>query len=378
MKKKVQYILLFLLGGILGFLLGFMVYRSEPKAEETISAQIEATKTDAAKQQSSSESTTQEAESESKETITEMTTETTTQDSTIELTEAVDIDEEITSELVLDDDLCVIENTSYQIPQDKLQRLQKLKLDSGKNYSFYIKDLNNGAVFSYHDTSKIFCASSIKFPYAFYVSRYISLNNSQLYEERITYTQRYVPADRGGSGIIQYEPAGSEFSIGELLDYSIRYSDNVAYSMLVDYFGRNEYGDFVSSFEAESLRLGNGAYPYITARDLGKTYEAYYKEFGQDTGAEYLWDSLTHCETGVYGVHSFDTIEFIRDILSCTVAEKYGCTPNSYNHAGIVMREQPYVMVILTENGLYNTAAQWHRELITLLDEIVIEYQNHF
>lgn len=38
MKKKVQYILLFLLGGILGFLLGFMVYRSEPKAEETISA----------------------------------------------------------------------------------------------------------------------------------------------------------------------------------------------------------------------------------------------------------------------------------------------------------------------------------------------------
>lgn len=42
------------------------------------------------------------------------------------------------------------------------------------------------------------------------------------------------------------------------------------------------------------------------------------------------------------------------------------------------MREQPYVIVILTENGLYDTAAQWHRELITLLDEIVIEYQNHF
>lgn len=102
-----------------------------------------------------------------------MTTETTTQDSTIEITESVNIDEEITSKLVLDDDLCITENTSYQIPKDKLQRLQKLKLDSGKNYSFYIKDLNNGAIFSHQDTSKIFCASSIKFPYAFYASIYI-------------------------------------------------------------------------------------------------------------------------------------------------------------------------------------------------------------
>ena len=73
--------------------------------------------------------------------------------------------------------------------------------------------------------------------------------------KRITYTQRYVPADREVLELFNMNLQEVSFLLGELLDYSIRYSDNVAYSMLVDYFGRNEYGEFVSSFEAESLRL---------------------------------------------------------------------------------------------------------------------------
>lgn len=293
------------------------------------------------------------------------------------LTNSKDCEEKQES-LAFDDGICVIENTVYRIPQEKLQKLQQLKSDSEKNYAFYVKDLNSGAVFSYRSTSPMYCASSIKFPYAFYVSKYITENDPQIYEQRITYTESYVPSYTGGSGKIQFEPIGSSFSIGEILDYSIRYSDNVGYKMLVDRFGRKGYGEFVSSLQAESLRIENNRYPYITAEDLGTVYEVYYNELNQNTGADYLWDSLTDCETGVFGVHYFDTIEFIRDILSCTVAEKYGGTPESYNHAGIVMRDQPYVMVILTENGLYHTAPEWHRELITLLDEIVMDYQNSF
>lgn len=275
-----------------------------------------------------------------------------------------------------DDEICMIENTTYRIPEEKLQKLQQLKSDSKKDYAFYVKDLNTGAVFSYRSTSAMYCASSIKFPYAFYVSKYITENNPQIYEERIAYTERYVPTFTAGTGKIQYEPIGSSFSIGEILDYSIRYSDNVGYQMLVERFGRKSYGEFVSSLQAESLRIENGRYPYITAEDLGKVYEAYYNELNQNTGADYLWDSLTNCETGAFGTAYFDTIEFIREILDCTVAEKYGCTPESYNHAGIVMREQPYVMVILTKNGSYHTAPEWYRELIALLDEIMTEYQS--
>lgn len=104
-------------------------------------------------------------------------------------------------------------------------------------------------------------------------------------------------------------------------------------------------------------------------------YEAYYKELGNTGGSDFLWKSLIECETGVFENFGYDTIEFMRNILNCTVAEKYGGTGKCYHHAGIVMREKPYVLVLLTENRLGDTKPQWTREMILLLDEIMTEYQ---
>lgn len=150
-----------------------------------------------------------------------------------------------------------------------------------------------------------------------------------------TYTEA---GKREGSGVIQHESFGSEYTYRELCELAIRKSDNVAFWELRRVFGYSDFWSFNARLNVNSVRNN---FNNITAADMA-TYLRYMYNFietDERYGAEFKsW--LINSAHGVmipYAVHP------------TKVAHKYGWDENAYHDAGIVYHENPYLLVVLTD-----------------------------
>ncbi len=110
-------------------------------------------------------------------------------------------------------------------------------------YSLYIKDLTSGKIYEYNPEELIYGASLYKIlvgatVYDLISQDKLSLNYEYTYEKRDFY---------GGTGVIQTQPVGTQYSIEELLDYLFKDSDNIAQNILV----RNIGDDAILKFYSE-------------------------------------------------------------------------------------------------------------------------------
>lgn len=226
------------------------------------------------------------------------------------------------------------------VDAELLARLKGVCSPYRDTLSFYYKDLVSGYSIEFRADTIYQTASVIKAPYVKYLLETVNLDLNK----KLKMTKK-----QGGSSHIDAKPIGTEFTVKELMEYAIRYSDNTAYYMLNEEFGFsgfNAYSDMlgIRSNNANNLTLvfPKPRFGYLSARDAGLYFEdiAEYIEKGGEN-AKLLKSWLTTTTVG----------GMLAEALSETyeVAHKYGEQGSqAYHDAAIVYAPQPYVLTILT------------------------------
>lgn len=253
-----------------------------------------------------------------------------------------------------------------QMDPELLARLRGVCSPYKFEMSFYYKDLVSGYSIEYRADEIYQTASVIKAPYVKYL-----LTSGVDLTKTLTMTNK-----QGGSLHIDEQPLGTKFTVKELMEYAIRYSDNTAYYMLNEEFGFEGFNDYAKSLGIASNAANNltlmfpkPRFGYLSARDAGLYFEdiARYIEQGSEN-AKMLKGWLT--STTVEGM--------LADALGKTydVAHKYGLQDlgnaysRAYHDAAIVYAPQPYVLTILTTMEAGDAADKAFSNVAALIDAI--------
>ena len=122
----------------------------------------------------------------------------------------------------------------------------------------------------------------------------------------------------------------------------MRYSDNVAYYMLISVFGRDGFNRMIKDW-GYSTGLYSTNYPNVNSEMLCTSMlRLHEKVISSDESCwEYVWTGLT--ESIFYEVR--------KEINYCDVAVKCGLPKSYYNEVCYIDSESPYVLVIMSRTN---------------------------
>jgi len=232
--------------------------------------------------------------------------------------------------------ICTYQGYAYvnlEIAQS-VRRLSNFFRRYGGNVAIFYKNIESGFTYIHNPNAVFFGASVPKLYHALYVYTLAEMGLISL-DTIHTYTR----ADYwGGSGVIRRMPFGREFTTRELLRYSIVYSDNVAFRMLVRNYNHPEFTfhDFAYSLRVTVRHVYNIFAQNTTARDAGKWAQAVFEYIESDGRyAHFLKYDLLN--VAVRFIHS-----------SYPTFQKYGWTSRFFHDLAIVYAESPYILIILS------------------------------
>ncbi|WP_051585892.1 serine hydrolase [Caldanaerobius polysaccharolyticus] len=226
--------------------------------------------------------------------------------------------------------------------------------------SVYVHDLTTGQTLSIGGDNVYAAASTIKLPLVLYLYEQAAAGKIDL-NTKLTYTPKYYMQ---GTGILQGQPFGGQYTIRELSRLAIEYSDNVAWQMLLDYAGQDNLTAFEKSLGANATGLVNGL-SVTTPKDMDIYLSELlaFRDENYDLGNEVLY----------YMEHSIFSEGIPQELPSgVVVAHKMGALDDKFHDVGIVFGNRPYIITIFTENGWEDASLQ------TLADisRIVYDYQS--
>ncbi len=244
--------------------------------------------------------------------------------------------------------------------------------------AFYYRDITTGYTLSYNSDDIMYSASLIKVPYIYsllnsvvyfeYQKTHYDSDGNPLFdeegnplfegnhpnldengniiynegEEKYDLSRTWVfdkeTMDVEGSGIITKEESGLQLTYLQLVEYALRYSDNVAFAELRKVFGYTDY--------------------YNTARTLGVRGSSYgFMQLSADDCGKFLAELYTFMEENErYGtvvknalIGSNFPYLIPHNVSPEKAAHKYGWDHDSYHDMAIVYNEHPYILVILTD-----------------------------
>lgn len=205
----------------------------------------------------------------------------------------------------------------------------------GANVAFYYEDIESGVSYSFNGDTVMHSASLIKLPYALYLL-YEAEEREMGFDEIYTLTGE---EDMTGSGDIRNLPVGSTFTYLELIEYSFRVSDNVAFNELRNRYGTYAHFDYVRSIGADSFTQ-NGGWS-LCAKDGAKVLRSAWEYIeGDHLYSDRIKDAM------VYSAH---TVMLSPGLSGKPIARKYGWDENAYHDMGIVYDTHPYILVFLSD-----------------------------
>ena len=210
----------------------------------------------------------------------------------------------------------------------------------GQKISVLAYSLDGKKAIAYNTNQKYFSACTIKAGYVLSCCKQIDQGTYNA-DDVMTYESKHYHT---GSGKIKNQPYGTKYSIKTLLHEALYISDNVAYEMLVDYFGHEYYNKMIKKLGCTGLELKGLWSHNVTVNDLGILWSeiATYLE-SDSTMSETLRKA---CTNSPYNYGS----QFTTDVdYSHKSGDNFGDYA-AYNDAGIMWGETPYVYVVLTNS----------------------------
>lgn len=204
------------------------------------------------------------------------------------------------------------------------------------NAALYYHDISLDKTIVVNGDKKISSASMIKAPYVYTLLVCADEGLVDLDEERTYNSTMFVD----GTGVFKDFKDGSVFTVRELISYTMRYSDNTAYSMLRKRFG-SEYFTLVME------KAG------ISEPDYSKWYSAtalQYGEFFTLLAAYLSSDSENAKWLKEEMINSNQTVMLQKALEPDTVAHKYGWDEDSYCDGGVVFSDNGvYAVVFMSD-----------------------------
>ncbi|MBO5274277.1 MAG: serine hydrolase [Clostridia bacterium] len=235
--------------------------------------------------------------------------------------------------------------------------------------ALYYKDIENGYTFFFNPTWTTSSASMIKAPFALSI-----LESYAAQDKRAAESETPIPEEellpsldtkfiytedkyRSGSGKIKEAEYGTEYTYRELIDYMLRYSDNVAYAELKEVYGIDAFRALASRLKLTSM---NASLSNMSVKDACTIMGAIYTFCSENESyGPLMEDALKNANHTVmipFGVWGTDC------------AHKYGWDIGAYHDMAIVYNDHPYtvsVMSNLDQGG--DEVNQYIQQLIKLV-----------
>ena len=224
-----------------------------------------------------------------------------------------------------------------------LEQIHQLLATYDKNIAFCAYSLDGSRAIAYNCEEKYFSACTIKAAYMLYCCRaieqgFVSPDDTMAYDK-----EKY---HHGGSGQIKNAEDGTVYTIRELIRLSLRYSDNIAYKMLVAYFGKDGYNKFVEELGVSRLRLSSSTsvstvWNYnMNTRDLCIIWRELYFYFASETEMAKLYKNA--CTNTPYNYAT----KYLTEDYTHKSGDRFAPDP-VYNDGAIVWKNTPYVVATL-------------------------------
>lgn len=228
----------------------------------------------------------------------------------------------------------VIQLDNFLWNKESIEEVQGVIQNCGNGISVFYKDIQSGYTYIYNERQKYFIASIIKAPYCMYIYDLASQGKCDL-------NKTYIYADRHtaeGTGKIKEMSIGTVFTLRQLLEYCIKYSDNVAMNIIRENFpvsGYKEYAKEIGLRYIEDIKYAtNGD---IRVSEAGIYIEAIYNFIEQNTYGPELRQLMLSTTNPMI-------------ISTYPVVRKYGWANQSFHDIAIVEGPRPYLLCILTNH----------------------------
>lgn len=224
--------------------------------------------------------------------------------------------------------------------------------------SFFAVDLDSGTSLSYNALDKHNAASIIKAAYVYYVCRQIDAGNASL-DEKLTYTA----ADTVyGDGVIGKAGLDKEYTLYQVIYYTVVSSDNEGYYMLLRRFGRTGYDEMITSLGCTTALVSGTRWPDITALDMAKIWQEIYDYKDETETGKMLYDLFSEVEY----------MNFIEIALDVPVANKAGWNSKYFSDSGVVESEHStYILVILSDGSYFNSVKSQFYDVVRAVDALM-------
>ncbi len=260
-----------------------------------------------------------------------------------------------------------------EVDEDGKPIIEEIFEESDAVVSLYYLDIENGYRYSYNSDTVMYSASCVKLPYALGILQAASEDKAKHEDEPdyvpmgldeiFTYTS---DKKEEGTGIIKNDPDGTEYTYLQLIDYAVRYSDNVAFKALRDKYGYTYINSYVSKNSIKSMqRYGIWKLNAIDGADV--MYDVYEFITKDEYYGKFLEEALlngSHKVMTVYGVYPKKA------------AHKYGWDDDSYHDMTIVYGDKPYIIVFMSD--LHQGGSEVNTYIQTVTKKINMLHDNFY
>lgn len=241
-----------------------------------------------------------------------------------------------------------------QRAEDVYKRLRAEMKSIIEGYPFecavYLYNTEKGSVYSYNRKRAYPGASTVKLPYAYYCCDQIEQGKHSL-DEKITYQAKH---HTGGQGVIQYTKYGTQWTVKQLITLMLEKSDNVAYYMLLDVFGKEGFNSMVKNW-GYSEQIGDYNYPDVSSEFLCEAMMKFrQKAFSTKNNIYKQFWNVLEGDTAKSMVRGAAT--------KSKTAVKYGKTRGFYNEVCYIDGDSPYVLVIMSKTNNANQKIEGDRD----------------
>ena len=258
----------------------------------------------------------------------------------------------------------VVNGSDFTISDELMSRIKDNINSFGVATSFYILSLDDGMSFGYNIDGHFETASSIKAPYALYVYREIANGNIDP-DQKIEYKERFHNA---GTGVVKDSPFGTEFTVRDLVYYSVNDSDNVAHIMLHGTFGVTGYNNMLKRLGAKQLYLtATNPWTFTSCRSAAIIWQDIYNFALEDPEGVTFLNILSN---GKYNYYK----EIMPELPS---ASKTGFAHKDVVETGIVFDKHPYIAIAMANKGGSRGAYTQILNLIGLMNDVMQEYYTY-
>ena len=238
-------------------------------------------------------------------------------------------------------------------------RMEKAIANYPHNCEVLLYSYKYGRLFSHNTKQTMMGASMIKVPYVYFCCTQIEKGKHSL-DEKVVYKEEHY---YGSMGKIQYSEFGSEWTIRTLIDYTLRYSDNVAYFMLMSVFGKDDFNKMAGKW-GNGPQLGERNYPDVNAEFVKTAMFEMQQKSSDGECWQVAWNAL---------LNSTDVT--VRETLTNrNIAAKLGTTTGYYHEVYYADGYSPYILVIMTEVDGKTKDEKFMQKIADIANKLVWTY----